>query len=567
VNGAERLCDALSARGVECVFGLPGTQNTALYEALRRSRLRSVVPTHELAASFMANGYYRASGRPGVLITIPGPGFAYAVPGLAEARHDSAALLHITGAPPGGERRLQFQALDQRGMVHGLVKGVFRADHPDEMASAAASALALATRGEPGPVQLEHSVGALTGGASRGDGVPFPGDSLPVMDEAGLDGAIAMLAASRRPVIMAGQGCVGAHAALRELVELLGAPIFTTVSGRGILPEDHALALGFEFARGDVRALNGLLRTSDCLLVIGCKLTEAGTDGFRLELPADRLLHVDASAEVLGATYAERLSVAAPAELFLDRIVPALRRLRKANKAAWSRDEVDRWRKRLHALTPDAAQEPALTAGAPRTVAALFAALRRALPRDGIVVTDSGLHQTLTRRHLEVYSPRGLIVPSDFQSMGFGLPAAIGAKLAAPKRAVVAVIGDAGFAMSGMELLTAVRERVAVTVLVFNDGQMNRIRLQQLAQYGHPSGCEVLSPDFEAFARAAGIGYARAGADVEATLRTAVGQRSPTLVEVALRDSPAIHSVRARGLVRGVARRALRSGLLQWLRP
>jgi acetolactate synthase-1/2/3 large subunit len=181
------------------------------------------------------------------------------------------------------------------------------------------------------------------------------------------------------------------------------------------------------------------------------------------------------------------------------------------------------------------------------------------------VVTDSGLHQTLARRHLEVLSPRGLIVPSDFQSMGFGLPAAIGAKLAAPDRAVVAVIGDGGFAMSAMELLTAVRERIALTLVVFNDGQLNRIRLQQLAQYGHAAGCEILNPDFEAFANAVGVAYARGDGDVEGMLRTAIQRDSPTLVEVVLGDSAAIRVERARGLARGSARRALRSSPLRWL--
>jgi acetolactate synthase-1/2/3 large subunit len=181
-------------------------------------------------------------------------------------------------------------------------------------------------------------------------------------------------------------------------------------------------------------------------------------------------------------------------------------------------------------------------------------------------VTDSGLHQTLVRRHLEVNSPRGLIAPSDFQSMGFGLPAAIGAKLAAPERAVVAVIGDGGFAMSGMELLTAVRERIAVTLVVFNDGQLNRIRLQQLAQYGHSEGCEVVNPDFEALAGAIGVEYSCCDGDAEGVLRAAILRASPTLVEVVLGDSAAIRLERAKGLARGTARRALRPQTLRWLK-
>jgi acetolactate synthase-1/2/3 large subunit len=193
----------------------------------------------------------------------------------------------------------------------------------------------------------------------------------------------------------------------------------------------------------------------------------------------------------------------------------------------------------------------------PATAAAFFAALRRALPRDAIVVTDSGLHQSLVRRHFEVLSPRGLLLPSDFQSMGFGLPAAIGAKLAAPGRPVVAILGDGGFAMSGLELLTAVRERVPIVLIVFNDGQLNRIRLQQLAQFGRSEACEVLNPDFAVLAEALGIRYAPCDAGIEDVLRRSVRRRGPTLVEVRVGDSPRIHAMRAKGLARAAVQELL----------
>ncbi len=565
MTGAELLCESLRDLGVECVFGLPGTQNIPLYEALRRSRLRSVVPTHELAASFMANGYYRASGRPAALLTIPGPGFTYALPGLAEARHDSAAVLHIVGQPPRGQRKFQFQELDQPRIAEALVKGVFHADEVDAIPSALAAALDLATGGEPGPVLLDCSEQALQAAAGASTRrVGRRREAALQLDDEAVAEAGTILASSRRPLIMAGQGCADAAAGLCELAELLRAPVVTTLSGRGLLPEDHPLALGFDFARGGPQALNELLLRADCVLVIGCKLTAAGTDCFRLALPADRAIHVDASAETLGATYASRLAVRDSAESFLEVILPALRRLRPPGATEWTGEELEGWRTRLR--SPTQLAEPSFQGVQPKTAEAFFAAVRRALPRDGIVVTDSGLHQTLVRRHLEVRSVRGLITPSDFQSMGFGLPAAIGARLAAPKRAVVAVIGDGGFAMTGMELLTAVRERVALTLVVFNDGQLNRIRLQQLAQYGHSEGCLLLNPDFEAFATAVGVAYARCEGDPESVFRTAIERDGPTLVEVRLGDSPAIRVDRAKGLARGMARRTLRPETLRWLK-
>jgi acetolactate synthase-1/2/3 large subunit len=569
IDGAKQLCEALEALGVECVFGLPGTQNVVLYEALRRSRIRSVVATHELAASFMANGYYRASGRIAPLVTIPGPGFTFALTGVAEALHDSAAVVHFTGRPEVSQRRFQFQALDQRSIAAPLFKGVRCIVRADEVQEAVAGAFELALGGEPGPVLVELSDLALRGASAPLAARSRLGTASNVpLDGAAIDTAGAFLAASRRPVIMAGQGCLDAADHLRQLVELLRAPVFTTLSGRGVVPEDHPLALGFEFVRGDVRALNDLLRRSDCVLVLGCKLTFAGTSGFTLDLPADRLVHVDASADVLGATYQGRMSIVGAIEAVLARLVPLVRRLREPRTTSgdtWNWDEVGQWRQRLRSIAMTD-PEPTIQGVKPATAASFFAALRRALPRDAIVVADSGLHQTLLRRHFEVLAPRGLIAPSDFQSMGFGLPAAIGAKLAAPDRVVVVVLGDGGFGMSGLELLTVLREKVPLAVIVFNDGQLNRIRLQQLAQFGFSESCDVQNPDFATFAEAIGVRYARCDSDIEGVLRAAVRDARPTLIEVFVGDSPGIHLSRAKGLVRGAARRLLKPRALAWLR-
>jgi acetolactate synthase-1/2/3 large subunit len=566
LNGAESLCAALEDVGIDCVFGVPGTQDVALYGALRRTRIRTVAPTHELAGAFMANGYFRASGRPAALFTIPGPGFAYALPGLAEARQDSAALLHIVGAAPHGQRRFQLQALDQRQLAAPLAKAIVRAETAEAMAPAVESAFDLAVSGEPGPVVLEYSARALSGDAGRRR--PRGRRASPEVDLSGVAEIAAFVARARRPVIFAGQGCADASAPLRQLAERLTAPVLTTLSGRGALPEDHALALGFEFACGEVETLNALLRQADCVLAVGVKLSAAGTHDFGVDLPPDRLIHVDSAADVLGATYPPRLAMAAPAGPFLGALLAALS-VKGAGvplASAWTLGEVAGWRERLRARGADAGPEPRFREISGKTASAVVAALRRALPRDGILVTDSGLHQALVRRYFEVRAPRGLIVPSDFQSMGFGVPAAIGARLAAPDRPVVAVVGDGGFAMTAMELLTAVRERLAFTVVVFTDGHLGRIRLQQLARDGHATACDVHNPDLEALSRALGVEYARGEGDLEGTLCAAIGGGRPAVVEVAVSDSLAIHVMRVQGLARAVSRRTLPRRARQWLR-
>jgi len=558
-SGAEALCQALLAAGVSHVFGLPGSQSLELYRALRRSRLRSVLTTQELAAAFMANGYHRASGRPAAIFTIPGPGFTYALTGLAEALHDSAALVHVVGRAPRSGRRFEFQALDQPAIAAHLVKGVLAIERAGDASERTAAAVALATGGEPGPVLLEWTAEAMEEVAEQVPPRPPPAP-LPAPPER-VSEVADLLCRARRPLLLLGQGAAGAPGLARRLAEALGAPVLTTASGRGVLPEDHPLALGFDFARGGAADLAVLVGEADCVLAIGCKLGAAGTGIWALRIPPERLVRVDASTEVLAANHPARLAVAADAEALLAQLVPAVERERAGRPPPWPEADVAAWRARLRG-GGDRAAEPAFHGVVPPRAEAFFAALRRALPRDGIVVTDSGLHQDLARRYLEVWSPRGLVAPSDFQSMGFGLPAAIGACLAAPERPVVAVVGDGGLAMSGLELLTAVRERLSLPVVVVNDGRLNRIRLQQLAATGRTESVDLLNPDFEALAHSVGAGHALVDGDPEGVLRRALAAGRPTLVEVRAGDSAAIHLSRAAGLARG----ALRRGFPRWFR-
>ena len=566
-NGAELLCNSLESLGVDHVFGVPGTQSVLLYDALKRSKIRSVLATHELGASFMANGYHRASGRVAPLITIPGPGFTYALTGLAEALHDSAAILHIVGQPAvRPDKKYGFQGLDQAGIAGPLVKRVYKILHVDEIPRMVEDAYRLALTGEPGPVLLEWSKNALAGQPARPPDHPSPGpDGGRIPDDSLMEEAARLLGTARRPVLLVGQGAAEASGRVQQLAELIVSPVFTTASGRGVLPEDHALALGFDFNRGDVQVLNDMIRQSDCVVALGCKLTHPGTGGFALELPSDRLIHVDASEEVLGANYPARLAILGTVETVVDRLLPAVRHLPRVSAGGWTCDEIEGWKKRLRVVPSGSlVLEPIVHGVTPPTAVSFFKALRRILPRNAIVVTDSGLHQGLVRRHFDVLAPRGLILPSDLQSMGFGLPAAIGAKLSAPTRTVVAVIGDGGFAMSGMELLTAVREKIPLTVIVFNDGRLNLIRLQQFSNFGRSESVDILNPDFKTFAKSVGAEYALVDGNAEEILRRAAGSDRVTLVELRVGDSPGIHLMRAKGLARETARKALGPGVAQW---
>jgi thiamine pyrophosphate-dependent acetolactate synthase large subunit-like protein len=393
-SGARIICDTIEQLGTDCVFGVPGTQTIELYEALRRSSLRTITATSELGAAFMAYGYARVSGRAGVLITIPGPGFVYAMPGLAEAFFDSVPLVHIVPEPaPMAGREAARRRIDQPGVAGPVVKAVYHVERAADLERALADAFRTAVSGEPGPVLVQAARHVLSGRHS------------------------------------------GAHAA-------------------------------------------------------------------RAEIPAARMRGIPPRA---------------PAQ--------------------------------------DGPKFPDI---APPTAAAFFAALQEAMPADGILVTDSGRHQVLARAHFRAAPPRGFIVPGEFQSMGFGLPAAIGAKLAGPLRSVVALIGDGGFAISAMELLTAVRHHVPLTVVVFNDGALGQIRLEQITAYGVGHASSLLNPAFEEFAGALGIKYFRASGHAVDLLRRAIHCGGVSLVEVRLVESPSFYLRRAKALARKTGRRILR---------
>jgi acetolactate synthase-1/2/3 large subunit len=572
------LSAELWALGVRCVFGLPGTQNVALIEDLRKGPLRLVLATSELAASFMAVGHARASGLPGVLVTIPGPGFTYALPGLAEARLDSVPLLHLVvhqPLPPG--KRFRHQEIEHLEIVRPLVKGVVEVEKAWDVPRGLDRAWRLAQEGEPGPVVLWISAEALgtqdEEGKLPGPPAPsselaegsigqkqVPGPEAPNILSQADDSPAARLLSAQRPILFLGLGSVDCAEWILELIERVNVPFFTTVSARGVIPEDHPLCLAFDFDGGGLSVLNEMLATSDLVMALGCKLGHNGTGGFRLRLPEGALLHVNSDPESLGANYPASLLVRSRVEDLEVGLQEALQCEKPLS--AWNLEEIALWRSRIADAEPAGPPEPIAPGVSSKSVREVIEILREELPRDAIVVTDSGLHQMMIRRHFRVLASRGLIMPTDFQSMGFGLPAAIGAKLAAPEREVVAVIGDGGLAMSGMELLTLVRERVPITVFVFNDGYLNLIRLQQERDFGHGHAVRLMNPEMETLAEACGAAFVRLDGGVREGIRTAIGNGVPTLVDVPLGDSREMSAIRFSRRTKALTRQVFGEGLV-----
>jgi len=575
LEAADALCEVLRRLDVQHVFGLPGTQNMDFTEAIRRSPLDWVVPSNELAASFAANGYWRASGRPAVMNTIPGPGFTWALSGLAEARLDSTAVVLLTGAHPSDGRGGRLQEIPQARMAAPIVKETLRASSAGELPGIVERAHGAAIDGEPGPVLLEIEHPVWDGRCrlpERSNSVAPESRRPEWLAGKAPKGAVAdpveeirrRLEAATRPLLFVGQGAQESAGEVTRLAETLSAPVLLTTSGRGVLPESHPLAVPLDRLPEPIDRANRLLEASDLVLVLGCRLGHNATLGHRLELPPDRLVRVDASRHVLGdGRYGGSLRVVADVGhvvrcLLSERSGPGAPDIGDDSGGSWSEGMSGEAESGNPSRDRDAPSSEPRIEGM-ESMAAFFRALRRVVPDDGILVTDSGLHQMIVRRYWSVEAPRTLVVPTNFQSMGYGIPAAIGAGLANPGRKVVAVIGDGGLRLSAFDLTTARALGLDLCVIVFADGFFGLIRQGQLDAYGHGSGVDLPEVDIQGLCRSLGVEHEALEREPRSALRKCVTDDGVRVLEVGVTD-PAGRRVRT-------ARARLRQGLRRGLGP
>ncbi len=557
MNGAERICATLVDLGIVVVFGLPGSQNVVLYEALRRSGVRSVTASDEGAAAFMAAGYARASGQVAVLTTIPGPGFLYALPGITEARDDSAALLWLTLRQPPDAQAFPLQRIDQADVARSLVKHCHFVERPEDLAPVLHLAWRQAASGEPGPVLVEVDTALLTRDAPATEGpaddVDVPGVTSEVLER---------LRVARRPLLWVGQGAQGSSKALRAFVHRWRVPVCSTCSGRGVVPDDDPHALVADLSFGVPAWLDQAIGSADLVLVLGCKFTHNGSAGGRLHLPAEKLVRVDASAAVLAANYPAQFQVCARIEDFIASVMIA-----ELGESAWTASEIATLRElSLQERARPVEHEPAIVAPDIPDVHALFDTIASAFGPDVVYTTDAGLHQALVRRYAHVNSAGGLLCPSDFQSMGFGLPGAIGAALARPAATVVACVGDGALTLSLGELMTAAREGVDLVVVVFNDGAYGLIQRQQLMTFGYEHATSLLNPDFSVLAQAIGCGYFSVANDGAAAFQAAAASRGLRLIEVECSSPTSLRRNAFKSAMREGVVRSMPAPALQWLK-
>ncbi|HRW06607.1 MAG TPA: thiamine pyrophosphate-binding protein [Caldilineaceae bacterium] len=531
-TNAERLVAFLAAQGVNLVFGIPGMHTLPLFEALRGARIRTVLATHEQGAGFMAGGYSRATGTPGVLVTVPGPGLTNVLTSLAECRADSCPLLVVgsTVSTDSG-RRFQVHEIAQDAVATPFVKALFPVDTAAQLLPQLTAAWRTTTCGEPGPVLL--SVPAqLWNGATQEDIPPImPFTQYPPPGPDGFKTVLTALSQAEQVGLVVGQGVFGATDQLRALAEWLQAPVATTLSGRGALPEDHPLSLGMGWQPDGITFLNTIFSHCDLVLAIGLKFAETGTQSYQLRLPP-ALIHVDAAPANLGANCAPMATLAMDATTFLDQLLAHKAEFGPRPAKALS---IQLTAQRMRGVNgnDNATQEIRYHIGAHSTdPATFFRALRATMAADAILVTDSGYHEILAARHYRVLAPRTLLTPADYQATGFGIPTAMGAALAQPRRQVFALVGDGSFVMSGLELLSAVREEVNLGVILINDGYYGILKQLQEERYGTTSSVALHNPDFWTLAAGCDVALQADRGDLAATLAAFVHGQGVRLLEV-----------------------------------
>ena len=562
-TGADALVEALGACGVRMVFGVPGTQTVALFDALSRAKdVRTVLASDEGMAGFMAHGYYRASGQLACAATIPGPGLTNTLTAVAQSREDSVALVHVVVTSSVQESRpFGLQPAYLGKLSPHFYKEEFSISRRAEVERTVVQSCERALSGEPGPVLL-----AVTPEVLYAESESNPVAASPRSADSGADAALDTLAVrmaqSGRICLMTGQGAALGSESLSALVEATGALVITTASGRGTVSDDHPRTVCGDFGGWGVELVNQLFQQSDFVLAVGCKFTHNGSGGFDLSLPPAKFARIDTSEEVLRIGYPASISVVADARTSLATLLHLLK-AKNRTAPAWTEQERSDWRSKFEAARAQSVRHQADLLDWPgHRPADFFRALREVMPAESHLVTDSGQHQIWTRQHYRVRAPRGLIIPTDFQSMGFALPVAIGAKLARPAVPVVALLGDGGFLMSGWSLIAAVREKIPLVVIVFNDGSLTQIQYQQWQEYGKDFATTPGAVSFVNAAAAIGMDYVLLGPDPQQVIARALASGRPTLLELRLQSSSSVSVAALVAGAKGIVRRGPGASLL-----
>jgi len=500
LTGAEAVVDTLIQEGVSCVFGIPGAQQNELWDTMKSRRLGYLLVTHEFSAAGMADGYARSTGRPGVICIVPGPGLTNALSGLGEALLDSVPIVAIVGDVANGCRHHAFQvhSLDQTALLRPVTKEVFTVERIADIPSMIQLAFQRACSGEPGPTAVVIPYNLLIETA-RFNCPPLAEPGVP-FDQPAFEQAMMILADRRHRVgLYVGQGCMNYAPSVVQLAEVLQAPVATSMAGKGAMPETHPLSVGWGYGPQGRLAAQQAFRHVDCVLAIGVKYAEVST-GFYSQPQTPQLIHVDINENNLGRIMRTTQCVHADAGVFLSQALEQADRIRRPCNAHLVPS--------IEASKRQEARKASINyARCGVDPMCFLRTLRRLTGDDTLAFVDVTLSQYWATEVFTTVQPRTYFNPTNNQSMGWSIPAALGAQRAHPGRQVITITGDGCFLMSAMEISTAARAGLPVKFFILDDQAYHYMQELQQAAYMRTTATILARLDYRALAQGWGVSY------------------------------------------------------------
>ena len=557
---SNQLVKYLEARGVKHIFGLCGHTNIAVLAALSKSKKVKFINTrHEQIAAHAADGYARATNKASVVLSHLSPGLTNAATGVANAALDSIPMVviagdvpsHYYGKHPHQEVNLHADA-SQYEIYRPFVKRAWRVDSPHLFPEIMEKAFALAESGRPGPVLVDVPMDIFSKEieVKLWERLRYNTKTLkkPSLDDETAEDIIRALLAAKTPLLYVGGGILLADAAteMRELAEHLSLPVAHTLMGKGALPDDHPLILGMTGFWG-TKFINDKCKGADWILGLGTRFSEADCssweDEYTFNFPPTKLIHIDIDPAEVGRNYPVAIGAVADLKQALRALVRVGRKLAPARI------------KRPKLLAEMAANRKSFIAGNKKAMESdawpmrperILADLREVLPRDAILCTDVGWNKNGMAQQYPIYTPGSVFTPGGYATMGFGSPAALGAKVAKPDRVVVALVGDGGFGQNPAALATAFEEDIAVVWVIMNNCAFGTIAGLEKAHYGTTFGTvfekngKPYSPDYAAIAKAYGIDGVKvaSASEFKPALEKAIKSKRPVVIDVDMQNAP-----------------------------
>jgi acetolactate synthase-1/2/3 large subunit len=529
LSGAQILCRALLEQGVELVFGYPGGAIMPFYHALPEyPGLRHVLVRHEQAAAHAADGYARASGRPGVCVATSGPGATNLVTGLATAHMDNTPVVAITGQVPRAMMgRDAFQETDIIGITQPITKHSVLVEDVADLAEGVREAFEAATSGRPGPVlvdvpkDVQTAKASWDGGTAGGrGGAAAQTAAAPPSRHSALDEAVRLIAEAERPLIMAGHGIIlaGAYDELRALAERTGIPVISTLLGISAFPESHPLHLGMPGMHGEVH-VNRAIQQADLIIGVGLRFDDRVTGNLAGFARGAAIVHIDLDPSEIGKNVPATVGIVGDAREVLAALVS---RLPARDCVTWREEIAGYVRPRVEGFRGGLSPE------------GILGAIEQGAGGRCTIVSDVGQHQMWVAKLYRYQRPNTHITSGGLGTMGFAVPAAMGVALARPDQPVWAISGDGGFQMNLQEIATMRQENIPVKMAIFNNGYLGMVRQWQQFFHGRRySATPIWSPDYVRLAEAYGIHGRRVerGDEVDEAVREALERPGPALLE------------------------------------